>query len=90
MDAISLLKNSGIDFIKLQNEGIDMINFVELVLELDIFFEPSIKWVCFHGEYDFAYLIKALTNENLPDSIEIFQNYLDMYFPEIYDVKNMI
>ena len=67
-----------------------MINFVELILELDIFFEPSIRWICFHGEYDFAYLIKTLTNENLPDSIEMFQNYLDMYFPEIYDVKNMI
>ena len=29
-------------------------------------------------------------NDNLPDSIELFENYLQMYFPSIYDIKNMI
>jgi hypothetical protein len=33
---------------------------------------PDKLWVCFHGNYDFAYLVKALMNDRLPDTMHEF------------------
>lgn len=47
----------------------------------------NITWLSFHSSYDFAYLLKLLTNKNLPQSENEFFSNLKLFFPKIYDVK---
>jgi CCR4-NOT transcription complex subunit 7/8 len=44
-------------------------------------------WICFHGCYDFAYLIKVLTGAELPNSLAELLELLDLFFPRRGDVK---
>ena len=44
---------------------------------------------CFSG-YDFGYLLKILTNQNLPKEESEFFELLRMYFPTMYDVKYLM
>lgn len=49
---------------------------------------PKVHWVCFHGLFDFAYLLKLLSGDQyLPQDEYGFQDSLQLYFPNIYDVK---
>ena len=50
----------------------------------------DIKWITFHGGFDFAYLIKMLNGQNLPKDDNGFYNLLKIYFPQFYDVKYMV
>ena len=51
----------------------------------------DVQWVCFHGLFDFAYLLRLLTGEAyLPDDEYTFQETLKVYFPNIYDIKTMV
>lgn len=40
--------------------------------------------------YDFAYLLKVLTAQNLPSEESEFFDLLKLYFPNIYDVKYLM
>ena len=40
--------------------------------------------------YDFAYLLKVLTAQNLPSEESDFFDLLKLYFPNIYDVKYLM
>ena len=44
----------------------------------------------FHGCYDFAYLLRLLRNEELPRSPEDFYKAAKIYFPNIYDLKEIV
>lgn len=48
------------------------------------------KWVVFHGSYDFAYLLKLVSNIPLPESVDEFYKEMKKYFPNIYDLKYII
>lgn len=45
-----------------------------------------VLYVCFSG-YDFGYLLKLLTDQNLPQEESDFFELLRIYFPTVYDVK---
>lgn len=47
----------------------------------------NINWLSFHSGYDFGYLLKILTDQNLPIEENDFFESLRLYFPTIYDVK---
>ncbi len=50
----------------------------------------NVDWVCFHGIFDFAYLLKVLSGEQfLPPDEFTFQESLRLYFPVAHDVKTM-
>lgn len=49
-----------------------------------------INWVGFHTCYDFGYLLKMLTGQNLPTDEGEFVELLGLYFPIIYDVKYLM
>lgn len=44
----------------------------------------------FHGCFDFAYLLRELRREPLPRTAEEFYKSLKIYFPCIYDLKQVL
>lgn len=89
-DSIDLLTNSGIQFKKHEEEGIDPSDFAELLMTSGIVLMDNIEWLSFHSGYDFGYLLKLLTDQNLPADESEFFELLRIYFPTIYDVKYLM
>ncbi|BFF98040.1 CCR4-NOT transcription complex subunit 7 [Drosophila madeirensis] len=89
-DSIDLLQNSGIQFKKHEEDGIDPIDFAELLMSSGIVLVDNIKWLCFHSGYDFGYLLKLLTDQNLPCDESDFFELLHIYFPNIFDIKYLM
>lgn len=58
-DSIDLLQNSGIQFKKHEEDGIDPVDFAELLMTSGIVLMENIKWLSFHryGFYKYFYLI---------------------------------
>lgn len=89
-DSIDLLQNSGIQFKKHEEDGIDPLDFAELLMSSGIVLVDNIKWLCFHSGYDFGYLLKLLTDQHLPADESEFFELLRIYFPNIYDIKYLM
>ncbi|KAH0992311.1 hypothetical protein GBA52_003794 [Prunus armeniaca] len=89
--SISLLKRNGLDFARLGQFGISVTEFVFGFLRVLRIHRGlhDLTWVCFHGLYDLAYLLKLLTQKPLPDSVVMFAKALGVVFGTIYDVKFM-
>ena len=84
------LQNSGIQFEKHEQEGIDPIHFAEIMLVSGLVLREPVKWLSFHSGYDFGYLLNLLTNQNLPKTESEFFELLKLYFPNVYDVKYLM
>eukprot|EP00270_Netrium_digitus_P022230 TRINITY_DN986_c0_g1_i1.p1 TRINITY_DN986_c0_g1~~TRINITY_DN986_c0_g1_i1.p1 ORF type:complete len:267 (+),score=38.30 TRINITY_DN986_c0_g1_i1:106-801(+) len=89
-DSIELLRQSGIDFRRNEERGIDSVRFGELLMSSGVVLNESVNWITFHSGYDFGYLLKLLTCQNLPSGEADFFNLLRTYFPTIYDVKYLM
>ena len=89
-ESMKLLINSGINFDKLKNNGIDHLIFAELLMTSGLVLNPEIHWVSYQGSYDFGYLLKILRNENLPKNENDFINELNLYFPNFYDLRILL
>eukprot|EP00249_Psilotum_nudum_P011832 c23409_g1_i1 orf=693-1511(+) len=89
-DSIELLRQSGMDFKKNEERGIDYQRFGELLMSSGIVLNENVHWIAFHSGYDFGYLLKLLTCQNLPFCEAEFFNLLRVYFPTIYDVKYLM
>lgn len=50
----------------------------------------EIKWISFHGGFDFAYLLKMLNCAPLQESEKTFYHDMNLYFPRFYDIKYLI
>lgn len=89
-DSIELLRQSGIDF-KINNEkGIDAKRFGELLMSSGVVLNDNVYWVTFHSGYDFGYLLKLLTCQNLPETQNGFFELIHIYFPVVYDIKHLM
>ncbi|CAG9090661.1 unnamed protein product [Plutella xylostella] len=89
-DSIDLLQNSGLQFRKHEEDGIEPLEFAELLMSSGIVLMDNIKWLSFHSGYDFGYLLKLLTDSHLPQDENDFFESLRMYFPTVYDVKYLM
>ncbi|XP_041016885.1 probable CCR4-associated factor 1 homolog 7 [Juglans microcarpa x Juglans regia] len=89
-DSIELLHQSGIDFKKNNEKGIDVSRFGELLMSSGIVLNDGVHWVTFHSGYDFGYLLKLLTCRSLPDTQAGFFDLINMYFPIVYDIKHLM
>lgn len=89
-ESINMLINAGIKFDDLSRKGIEHKAFAEYLISSGLLLNDEIKWVCFHGGFDFGYLIKMVIGESLPEEEKDFYNLLTTYFPIFYDVKTMI
>ena len=88
--SLNLLEQCGIDFNKLKKKGIKHKLFAEYFMISGLVLNPDIRWISFHGCYDFGYLLKLLINGNLPETEKEFMNLLDIYFINYYDIKTMV
>jgi CCR4-NOT transcription complex subunit 7/8 len=89
-ESISMLYNSGIDFNLMKNKGIPHSLFAEYLLVSGLVLNEKITWICFNGSSDFAYLLKYLINGPLPDDEESFIELVNLYFPNLYDIKYLV
>ncbi|XP_065058736.1 CCR4-NOT transcription complex subunit 7-like [Rhopilema esculentum] len=89
-DSIDLLVDSGIQFRRHEDEGIDVNRFAELLYTSGIILSDDIRWLSFHSAYDFGYLLKVLTASNLPVEESDFFDLLRLYFNNVYDIKYLM
>lgn len=89
-DSIDLLSQSGINFMKNNEVGVDANRFSELLMSSGIVLNDSVHWVTFHSGYDFGYLLKVLTCQSLPSTQSWFFDLIKMYFPVLYDIKHLM
>lgn len=88
--SIQMLMTSGIDFDAHHKNGIPHMVFGEYLIISGLLLNPDVNWVTFHGIYDFAYLLKVITNSKLPDLENEFYDALSLYFVNYYDLRHLI
>jgi CCR4-NOT transcription complex subunit 7/8 len=88
--SLNLLEQCGIDFSKLKRKGIKHRIFAEYFMVSGLVLNPDIRWVSFHGCYDFGYLLKLLIAQALHEAEKDFLLLCDMYFINYYDIKTMV
>ena len=49
----------------------------------------SLRWVTFQSDFDFGYLLKLLTFEELPSTYEEFLKHIFVFFPSLCDVHSL-
>ncbi|KAF2012625.1 ribonuclease H-like protein [Aaosphaeria arxii CBS 175.79] len=86
-ESIQLLKKSGADFEKLATQGIDPEEFGSLLTTSGLILTDDVNWISFHSGYDFAYLVKMLSSQTLPEDEEAYRALVQIYFPKLLDVK---
>nr|ABK22659.1 unknown [Picea sitchensis] len=89
-DSIELLRQSGIDFKKNSELGVDSHRFAELLMSSGIVLNENVRWITFHSGYDFGYLLKLVMNRRLPLTQAGFFYLIRMYFPNLYDIKHLM
>lgn len=88
--SIESLQQAGIDFALLERDGIDPHEFASLLIPSGLVCFDNVRWLSFHGGYDFGYLTKLLICRPLPcDEVE-FDQIMKLYFPSTYDVKHLM
>ena len=90
LDSIKLLQQSGIDFKKNNEKGIDAQAFGELIMSSGIVMNDNVQCVTFHGAYDFGYILKLLTGRQLPPTLAGFFDLINIFFPTVYDIKHLM
>ena len=88
--SLNLLISSGIDFNKIKKNGINHKDLMEQFKVAGLVLNPNIKWISFHGGYDFAYLLKNLLENSLPKNEKEFTKILGLYFPNHYDIRILV
>jgi len=89
-DSLEMLERAGINFEQHGKDGIDVCTFAELLITSGLVLNDENRWVAFHSGYDFGYLLKVLTNTELPEQETDFFEQLRTWFGSIYDLKYMV
>ncbi|CAN1223947.1 Probable CCR4-associated factor 1 homolog 5 [Linum grandiflorum] len=89
-ETIAFLRGHGIDFESHRADGIKRTRFAAEFISLMARRTSPLIWVTFHGLYDFAHILKVLTNGTpLPNKPSGFRDLLGCYFEKIVDLKVM-
>ncbi|RMZ83623.1 hypothetical protein DV738_g1131, partial [Chaetothyriales sp. CBS 135597] len=89
-ESTAMLSKAGIDFDRHAKQGIEPKKFGALLISSGLVLDKSKHWISFHSGYDFAYLIKLMRTNALPDEESEFHGFLDKFFPSLYDIKFML
>ncbi|KAL7626743.1 CCR4-NOT core DEDD RNase subunit [Parahypoxylon ruwenzoriense] len=88
--SIESLQQAGIDFNLLERDGIDPKKFASLFIVSGFVCFDNVKWISFHGGYDFGYLTKLLVDQKLANDDSEFDKIMKKWFPTTYDVKHLM
>lgn len=88
--SIESLQQAGIDFNLLERDGIDPKKFAALFVVSGFVCFDNVKWLSFHGGYDFGYLTKLLSDMKLANDESEFDKVMKKWFPQTYDVKHLM
>ncbi|KAK0722496.1 ribonuclease H-like domain-containing protein [Lasiosphaeria miniovina] len=88
--SIDSLQQAGIDFALFERDGIDPHDFASLLIPSGMLCFDEVRWISFHGGYDFGYLTKLLICRLLPNDEVEFDKIMKLYFPSTYDVKHLM
>lgn len=88
--SIESLRQAGINFDLLKRDGIDPKSFAALLIPSGLVCFEEVKWISFHGGYDFGYLTKLLMCRPLPRDEFEFEFFMKKFFPCTYDVKHLM
>lgn len=88
--SIESLQQAGIDFNLLERDGIDPKKFAALFIVSGFVCYDNVKWISFHGGYDFGYLTKLLLDQKLANDESEFDKIMKKWFPTTYDVKHLM
>ncbi|KAI5926398.1 ribonuclease H-like domain-containing protein [Camillea tinctor] len=88
--SIESLQQAGIDFNLLERDGIDAQKFASLFIVSGFVCYDNVKWLSFHGGYDFGYLTKLLADKKLANDESEFDKVMKKWFPTTYDVKHLM
>ncbi|KAI0480309.1 ribonuclease H-like domain-containing protein [Xylariaceae sp. FL0804] len=88
--SIESLQQAGIDFNALERDGIDPRKFAALFIVSGFVCFDNVKWLSFHGGYDFGYLTKLLSDKKLANDESEFDKVMKKWFPKTYDVKHLM
>lgn len=88
--SIESLQQAGIDFALLERDGIDPHEFASLLIPSGLVCFENVRWISFHGGYDFGYLTKLMICRPLPNDEVEFDQIMKLYFPSTYDVKHLL
>lgn len=77
---MDLLRKSGFDFEKHKTKGIPPQIFAEYMIISGLCLNQNMHWITFHGGIDFGYLLRVLTNRDLPNDENSFFDYVNSYF----------
>ena len=89
-EAKKLLQDAEVDFALHKKDGIDADILASELITSGLVCNEHIKWICFHGCYDFAYFLKLLSGQPLPEEENDFHSILQLYFGCIYDIKSIM
>jgi len=89
-ESIDLLMNSGLRFDRHSTDGVLPSEFAEMLLTSGLVLMDNVTWLTFHSAYDFGYLLRQLTCQQLPESETEFLENLRIYFPNMYDIKYLM
>ncbi|XP_020540894.1 putative CCR4-associated factor 1 homolog 8 [Jatropha curcas] len=86
-DSLEFLKDHGIDFDKLKNEGIDVRFFSDAFGHI-LAKHRNLIWITFHGLYDMAYMLTMVTKNSLPhSSLEFTELIANVFGCYVFDIK---
>ncbi|OTB07190.1 hypothetical protein M426DRAFT_54148 [Hypoxylon sp. CI-4A] len=88
--SIESLQQAGINFNLLERDGIDPQKFAALFIVSGFVCFDNVKWISFHGGYDFGYLTKLLADQKLANDESEFDKIMKRWFPTTYDVKHLM
>lgn len=86
-DSIDNLIKTGVNFTKHEQFGIDPSLFAKLLQGSGLCLDNEITWISYHAGYDLGFLISLLTNKEMPADNQDFQEWVNLYFPNVYDIK---
>lgn len=89
-ESTTMLSKAGIDFDRHSKQGIEPEEFASLLISSGLVLDADVKWISFHSGYDFGYLMKLMICKPLPDDEATFHEYLEKFFPSLFDIKFML
>ncbi|ELQ75761.1 mRNA deadenylase subunit [Trachipleistophora hominis] len=89
-DSLKLLVEAQLNFDKHRLQGIEVEEFGNLLITSGLILSKNVTWLSFHSSYDFAYLMKIVTCNPLPATENEFFMFMNILFPNFYDVKYLL